>query len=155
MSDNLYLQIIQKQQELIDLMMQAGISPSAPTFSCSATAKKHSKANNGIKTFDEEGFKQYLTSKGRSENSIDTYVRGVKSFFKIHKTLSIQHLEEYETELKSKWKPKTVNLRIAGMIAYGFIYAYEIVDEDFVRQLKSLYIQSDMILKNQERTNRQ
>lgn len=118
MSDALYLQIIQKQQELIDLMMQAGITPSTPTFSCSAAAKKQSRDNNGIKTFDEEGFKQHLASKGRSENSIDTYVRGVKSFFKIHKTLNVQHLEEYETELKSKWKPKTVNLRIAGMNAY-------------------------------------
>lgn len=37
-----------------------------------------------------------------------------------------------------------------GMIAYGFICAYEIVDEDFVRQLKSLYIESDMILKNEK-----
>lgn len=37
-----------------------------------------------------------------------------------------------------------------GMIAYGFICAYEIVDEDFVRQLKSLYIESDMILKNKK-----
>lgn len=37
-----------------------------------------------------------------------------------------------------------------GMIAYGFIRAYEIVDEDFVRRLKSLYIESDMILKNKK-----
>lgn len=37
-----------------------------------------------------------------------------------------------------------------GMIAYGFICAYEIVDEDFVRQLKSLYIESNMILKNKK-----
>jgi hypothetical protein len=37
-----------------------------------------------------------------------------------------------------------------GMIAYGFICAYEIVDEDFVRQLKSSYIESDMILKNKK-----
>jgi hypothetical protein len=36
------------------------------------------------------------------------------------------------------------------MIAYGLICAYEIVDEDFVRQLKSLYIESDMILKNKK-----
>lgn len=124
MQEEMLLQIIKKQQEMIDLMLQSGIkisdtnSPNAQTFSYSATTKKQSKDNNGIKTFDEEGFKQYLTSKGRSENSIDTYVRGVKSFFKIHKTLSIQHLEEYETELKNKWKPKTVNLRIAGMNAY-------------------------------------
>lgn len=37
-----------------------------------------------------------------------------------------------------------------GMITYSFICAYEIVDEDFVRQLKSLYIESDMILKNKK-----
>lgn len=37
-----------------------------------------------------------------------------------------------------------------GMIAYGFICAYEIVDEEFVRQLKSLYIESDVILKNKK-----
>lgn len=80
MQEEALLQIIQKQQELINLMLQSGIkisdtnSPNAQTFSYSATTKKQSKNNNGIKTFDEEGFKQYLTSKGRSENSIDTYI---------------------------------------------------------------------------------
>lgn len=37
-----------------------------------------------------------------------------------------------------------------GMIAYGFIAACEIVDENLVNSLKALYIESDMILKNKK-----
>ena len=37
-----------------------------------------------------------------------------------------------------------------GMIAYGFIAACEIVDENLVNSLKALYIESEMILKNEK-----
>lgn len=37
-----------------------------------------------------------------------------------------------------------------GMVAYGFICAYEIVDDDFVKQLRSLYFESEIILKNKK-----
>lgn len=36
------------------------------------------------------------------------------------------------------------------MVAYGFICAYEIVDDDFVKQLRSLYFESEIILKNKK-----
>lgn len=114
MSEDLYLQIIQKQKELIDLMLQAGFSE----------VKQHVKNKNNIKC-DLDGFKNYLRTKGRSENTIDTYSRGVELYYRDYKVLNEENLAEYEKKIKSELKPKTVNLRIAGMTAYFKYIGYD------------------------------
>lgn len=112
MQEEALLQVIQKQQELIDLMLQSGIKISETN----SRVKENSIAN--YQKFDAEGFKKHLFEKGRSENCIDTYTRGVELFFRQYTELNSENLSKYEQELKNKMSPKTVNLRICGMNAY-------------------------------------
>ena len=65
-----------------------------------------------------EGFKKWLKSKGRSDNCINTYAKGIELFFNQYKEMNIETLSEYEKEIGSKMSPKTVNLRICGMNSY-------------------------------------
>lgn len=67
---------------------------------------------------DLGGFKKWLKSKGRSDNCINTYVKGIELFYNRYKEMNIETLSEYEKEIGSKMNPKTVNLRICGMNAY-------------------------------------
>ena len=67
---------------------------------------------------DLDGFKKWLENKGRSDNCVDTYVRGVELFYRKYKVMNVVNLTEYEKEINSKFSPKTVNLRIAGMTSY-------------------------------------
>lgn len=112
MQEELLLKIIQNQQEIIDLLQsELKISNAASSNVESITIFQKSDK-------DIESFKKHLINKGRSENCIDTYVKGVELFFRQYATLNSENLSKYEQELKNKWKPKTVNLRICGMTAY-------------------------------------
>lgn len=124
MQNDLYMQIIQKQQELISLMINAGISENqSDTFgnvlekSVKDFTETKSDSQQSV-VCDLEGFKKWLENKGRSENCIDTYVCGIELFYRKYKEMNTETLTEYEKEINSKFSPKTVNLRIVGMTAY-------------------------------------
>lgn len=107
-----YLEIIKKQQELINLMLEAGISNKINiTEKISDTKKQNILC-------DAEGFESWLSDKGRSANTICTYVSGVKSFFNRYKLISAETLAEYEKFLTSQFAPQTINLRLTGIMTY-------------------------------------
>lgn len=113
MSDDAMLkEIIKKQQELINLMVKAKI------YDLNTADAHGDEEVSSFGKFDSEGFTEWLVKKGRCENSVDTYVRGVELFYRKYGEINIQNLTEYEAEINTKWKPQTVNLRIAGMTAY-------------------------------------
>lgn len=116
MKDALYLEIIKKQQELINLMLQAGIggaSQSMPVVEISNDVKDCTELK-----CDLDGFSLWLKRKGMSENCINNYLQTVDLFFREYKAMNEKTLARYEIDLKERWKPKTVNLRIAGMTKY-------------------------------------
>ena len=125
MKEDLYFEIIKKQQELINLMLQVGIADNR-------TNQVDDRLETGVNDMQEivlsddkqknecdlDGFKKWLENKGRSDNCVDTYVRGVELFYRKYKVMNVVNLTEYEKEINSKFSPKTVNLRIAGMTSY-------------------------------------
>jgi len=121
MERDIYIEIIKKQQELIDLMINAGIhndvclQSETPTIN-NITVENYNKTKN-IEC-DLTGFEKHLIKKGRSKNCIDTYITGIKLFYKEYGKLNAETLEEYETHLHNDFKPQTINLRISGMQAY-------------------------------------
>ena len=116
MKNDLYLEIIKKQQELINLMLQAGIG-SVPQSMAIVEVGNDGKDCKELKC-DLEGFSLWLKRKGMSENCIDSYIQTVDLFFREYGVMNEETLARYEVDLKEKWKPKTVNLRIAGMTKY-------------------------------------
>lgn len=125
MKEDLYLEIIKKQQELINLMLRGGIVDNR-------TIQVDNRLETDVNDMQEivlsddkqknecdlDGFKKWLENKGRSDNCVDTYVRGVELFYRKYKVMNVVNLTEYEKEINSKFSPKTVNLRIAGMTSY-------------------------------------
>lgn len=125
MKEDLYFEIIKKQQELINLMLRVGIADNR-------TIQVDNRLETDVNDMQEivlsddkqknecdlDGFKKWLENKGRSDNCIDTYVRGVELFYRKYKVMNVVNLTEYEKEINSKFSPKTVNLRIAGMTSY-------------------------------------
>ena len=125
MKEDLYLEIIKKQQELINLMLRVGIADNQ-------TIQVDNRLETDVNDMQEivlsddkqknecdlDGFKKWLENKGRSDNCVDTYVRGVELFYRKYKVMNVVNLTEYEKEINSKFSPKTVNLRIAGMTSY-------------------------------------
>ena len=66
----------------------------------------------------QEGFRDYLTSKNMSANTICVYCYAVRQFFEIHKELTIATLQLYKVYLLEHYKPQTVNLRIRALNCY-------------------------------------
>lgn len=66
----------------------------------------------------QEEFRDYLTSKNMSANTICVYCYAVRQFFEIHKELTIATLQLYKVYLLEHYKPQTVNLRIRALNCY-------------------------------------
>lgn len=72
----------------------------------------------------QQKFKDYLIDIEESDNTIKQYNYSIKSYInEIGKTLNKQELKKYKEKLLSKRKPKTVNVRIAGIIKFIKFYA--------------------------------
>lgn len=102
-----YVEIIKKQQEIIDLLMKGNGSESNPDI-------EDNNEKETITEFDVESFEKWLMEKGLSENCVDTYSRQVRLFFDHHKILNVETLTAYEASF-SDVSPKTANIRIAAM----------------------------------------
>ena len=129
MKNDLYLEIIKKQQELINLMLQTGIG-SVPQSMTVVEVENDEKDCKELKC-DLDGFSLWLKRKGMSKNCIDSYIQTVDLFFRKYGVMNEETLARYEIDLKEKCKPKTVNLRIAGMTKYFKYLDYN--DFEFVR----------------------
>lgn len=66
----------------------------------------------------QEEFRDYLTSKNMSANTICVYCYAVRQFFEIHKEPTIATLQLYKVYLLEHYKPQTVNLRIRALNCY-------------------------------------
>ena len=77
-----------------------------------------------------EEFEQYLKYKGCSENTEESYMFAVKSYFEMFDEINEKNLIEFQNYLKDKFKPKTVNIRIAAMSKYLKFIGFEF---EFVR----------------------
>ena len=66
----------------------------------------------------QERFRDYLTSKNMSANTICVYCYAVRQFFEIHEELTLATLQLYKVYLLEQYKPQTVNLRIRALNCY-------------------------------------
>lgn len=66
----------------------------------------------------QERFRDYLTSKNMSANTICVYCYAVRQFFEIHEELTLATLQLYKVYLLEHYKPQTVNLRIRALNCY-------------------------------------
>lgn len=65
-----------------------------------------------------EQFKRLLQEKGASENTVRVYAASVREFYKLHKDVTVETLQDYKGELLKKYRPATVNTRIYGINQY-------------------------------------
>ena len=68
--------------------------------------------------YNAEGFRTYLIKQERSENTINSYLCGLKGYFDMFNEISEEAILEYKEHLKKTVKPKTLNLRITGILNY-------------------------------------
>ena len=67
---------------------------------------------------DLKGFEKYLREEELAENTIESYIRGVKIYSRFYKRVSKQNLIDFKQKMIEKYSPKTVNLRITAMLRY-------------------------------------
>ena len=87
-------------------------------------------------------FKHFLMQQNLSENTINSYVFTVESFFVNYQEITKRNLLAYKGMLVEKYKAKTVNLRIQGINKY-----LEFVKKD-KEKLKFVKIQQKTYLEN-------
>ena len=87
-------------------------------------------------------FKHFLMQQNLSENTINSYVFTVESFFVNHNEITKKNLLAYKGMLVEKYKAKTVNLRIQGINKY-----LEFIKRD-KDKLKFVKIQQKTYLEN-------
>jgi integrase len=69
--------------------------------------------------YDRQGFIAYLDGKEKSENTIASYITAMDQFFEVEKDFSQNCVLDFKRRLQKKVSPKTVNLKICAMAAYG------------------------------------
>lgn len=67
---------------------------------------------------DTDGFVGFLQNKERSQNTIDTYLVGVRQFFELYNEPTVENIIAFKKSLLDKRKPKTVNIRLRGILSY-------------------------------------
>ena len=87
-------------------------------------------------------FKHFLMQQNLSENTINSYVFTVESFFVNYNEITKKNLLAYKGMLVEKYKAKTVNLRIQGINKY-----LEFIKRD-KDKLKFVKIQQKTYLEN-------
>ena len=67
---------------------------------------------------EKENFERHLRAKNLSENTIASYMTGIRQYSERYGDISKKKLGEYKIWLIENYKPKTVNLRIRAMNCY-------------------------------------
>lgn len=71
------------------------------------------------KGIDTDGFRNYLYEEELSQNTVDSYMTGLRQFSAVYDEMSKANLISYKQSLIAKgFKPATINLRITGLLAY-------------------------------------
>jgi len=65
-----------------------------------------------------DGFIKYLENQERAYNTIESYKYGVKQFFEKYTEVSQETVLKYKKWLMDNFKPKTVNIRLSGIMGY-------------------------------------
>jgi integrase len=67
---------------------------------------------------DLEGFRQYLYEEELARNTVQSYLHALKIYAAKHDDITKADLIEFKREQLSRYKPATVNLRIAALLSY-------------------------------------
>lgn len=132
-----YLEIIKKQQELINLLLNLD---SNEIKDIPIETPNENNAEVEVKQgFEKDGFINFLNSKGVSENTVSSYVDRVKRYFAKYDVLSVQYLEEFEQEIHQTMKPKSINLTIAAFTKYFKFVDYQDYEFKRVKEQKKTF----------------
>lgn len=72
-----------------------------------------------ISPSEQEQFRAYLTEEELAENTISAYMYAVRIFFSSYPEVTKQNVIAWKEEMKKKFRPQTVNLRLRGIIQYA------------------------------------
>lgn len=130
---NKYLEIIKKQQELIELLLsldKKDISSITSPVETATAEESFEILSNSVEVPDisenrTKEFLQSLKNKGKSENTIECYEVALKKYYEIYDSISVENLSTWEKELKKHFSAKTVNNRIIAMRAYLNFIGFE------------------------------
>lgn len=144
--------VIVKQQELISLLMTRPGNPipgmEMPNEALISTAEQSIAPHLTDKiTFDKNGFETFLKNKSLSQNSVDTYITGMKLFFDEYDELNESTARAFNDKVIKKYKPKSANVKISALSHY-----FEFVGMDMplrrVRDEKSFF--RDNVISDKE-----
>lgn len=130
--------IIAKQGELIALLSGAPSSSAARKASVSDVPDSFNQQQADI-----AGFEQFLRNKALSDNTIKTYVNGMKKFFEKFDAVNCDTVREYNDGLIRCSKPKSANNRLAGL-THWFEYSGQSFPIRRVRE-EAKYFRDDII----------
>lgn len=66
-----------------------------------------------------EAFRKYLAEEELSENTIKSYLLSVRKFFDSYPELTKINVIAWKEQLMKKFRPKTVNIRLSGLMRYA------------------------------------
>ena len=73
-----------------------------------------------IKNKDMPEFREYLKEERKSDNTSESYIFSVSNYFSHYDCINEKNVENWIQQLKSEKKsPKTINLRLSGLMAYA------------------------------------
>lgn len=128
MNEELYREIISKQQELINLLLKCNSVSNSIVSTTTVDSSLDTLITSPIKIICEYNsgeFINYLHSKGLAENTIYSYNETVNHFFIKYKELTDETLKMWEQNMAEVYKPKTINLKQNGMRRYFEFIGYE------------------------------
>ena len=87
-------------------------------------------------------YERHLREKNLSENTILSYMCGIKQYSERYGEISQKKLREYKVWLIENYKPKTVNLRLRAMNSYLEFVGKEKWKLSFVRVQQKLFLEN-------------
>lgn len=118
MTEAQYLEVIKKQQEIINtLLLNGGNSIEQSSIDISSTASNIPQSKH-ISEYDPKEFGNFMRGLSLSKNTIDTYTTTVNLFFKTYREITKDNLSKWEDMLFENFKPKTILIKQKAMCKY-------------------------------------
>lgn len=89
-----------------------------------------------------DSFKHFLIQQNLAENTVNSYIFTVESYFTLYDEITKKNLLAYKGMLVEKYKPKTINLRIQGINKYLEFIKREKDKLKFVKIQQKTYLEN-------------
>lgn len=150
MNDSTMQELLKVLQSIADELHEIRIIISKSDENPENTIKNEAIASLKTQGFDVKGFRNHLSKKGMSINTMDSYTDRIQRYFDKYSEINAENLMEFEAELKA-YSPKTANLTIVAMVRYFKYIGYTGYEFTRIKEQKRTFC--DNVL-NEEQYNR-